>query len=218
MTNEDESLWIVLNGEIYNFQSCGDGSKAATPSSRQSDTEVILHLYEEKGERCVDELDGMFAFALWDARRAACCSRATAPARSRSTPTRRAASFAFASEPKALLAPSRRAARADEAASRTTSASATRPRPAPSTGRSRSSRRPHAVVIEAGAEPPRRYWRPAFGRRPAGAAGAAVRAGVARGGPRALGVHRRGGEAPDRGRARGRVPLGRHRLERRWSA
>jgi asparagine synthase (glutamine-hydrolysing) len=69
MTNEDESLRIVFNGEIYNHRSLrkeleGRGHRFKT----RSDTEAILHLYEERGERCVEGLRGMFALAIWDAR------------------------------------------------------------------------------------------------------------------------------------------------------
>ena len=67
MTNEDESLWIVFNGEIYNFMALRDFLLSKGHSFRtKSDTEVILHLYEEKGENCVNELNGIFAFAIWD--------------------------------------------------------------------------------------------------------------------------------------------------------
>ena len=69
MTNEDGSLWIVFNGEIYNFQALrerlvGKGHQFKT----KSDTEVILHLYEEEGAECARSLNGIFAFAIWDSR------------------------------------------------------------------------------------------------------------------------------------------------------
>ncbi len=69
MTNEDGSLWLVFNGEIYNFPELRRALAGRHSFKSQGDGEVILHLYEEKGEGAVAELDGMFAFALWDARR-----------------------------------------------------------------------------------------------------------------------------------------------------
>ncbi len=68
--NEDGALWIVYNGEVYNYPELR--SELVSKGHRfktHSDTEVILHLYEEIGERCVDRLNGMFAFAIWDSRR-----------------------------------------------------------------------------------------------------------------------------------------------------
>src|SRR5438128_8044947 len=67
MPNEDESVWVVLNGEIYNHAALRPrlGSRGHRYRTR-SDTETIVHLYEEEGERCVERLQGMFAFALWD--------------------------------------------------------------------------------------------------------------------------------------------------------
>lgn len=70
MTNEDGSLRIVFNGEIYNYRELRRDLQAKGHRFRsQSDTEVILHLFEEDGERCVDRLQGMFAFVIWDTRR-----------------------------------------------------------------------------------------------------------------------------------------------------
>jgi asparagine synthase (glutamine-hydrolysing) len=66
MTNEDGTVWIVFNGEIYNYQEIRDRLRESHQFSTDSDTEIILHLYEEKGEKCVEDLRGMFAFAIWD--------------------------------------------------------------------------------------------------------------------------------------------------------
>ncbi|MEK6715953.1 MAG: asparagine synthase (glutamine-hydrolyzing), partial [candidate division NC10 bacterium] len=70
MSNEDGSLWIIFNGEIYNYRELRPDLLARGHRFQsRSDTEVILHLFEDEGEACVDRLRGMFAFAIWDARR-----------------------------------------------------------------------------------------------------------------------------------------------------
>lgn len=67
--NEDGSIAVTLNGEIYNYRELAKLVEARGHQLRtQSDTETIAHLYEEFGEACVEHLHGMFAFALWDAR------------------------------------------------------------------------------------------------------------------------------------------------------
>jgi len=67
--NEDRTIWIVFNGEIYNFPELRSQLLARGHLfSTRSDTEVIIHLYEEYGAECVQKLRGMFAFALYDER------------------------------------------------------------------------------------------------------------------------------------------------------
>jgi asparagine synthase (glutamine-hydrolysing) len=69
ISNEDHSVWIVFNGEIYNYTELRDDLlKRGHRFKTKTDTEVIVHLYEEYGERCVEKLRGMFAFAIWDSR------------------------------------------------------------------------------------------------------------------------------------------------------
>lgn len=68
MSNENNTIWITFNGEIYNFQEIKNELKESHHFKTKSDTEVILHLYEEKGEECVKFLRGMFAFAIYDSR------------------------------------------------------------------------------------------------------------------------------------------------------
>jgi asparagine synthase (glutamine-hydrolysing) len=68
--NEDKTIWVAFNGEIYNFLELRqDLEKRGHHFYTHSDTEVIVHLYEEMGSNCVQKLRGMFAFAVWDTRR-----------------------------------------------------------------------------------------------------------------------------------------------------
>jgi asparagine synthase (glutamine-hydrolysing) len=105
LSNEDDSIWITYNGEIYNYRELREELIAAGHRFRtHTDTEVIVHLYEELGERCLERLRGMFAFAIWDER-----SRTLFAARDRfgQKPffyAERNGRFLFASEIKALLA------------------------------------------------------------------------------------------------------------------
>lgn len=104
LANEDDSLWIVFNGEIYNYRELRRNLEAKGHRFRtRSDTEVILHLFEDEGDHCVDRLRGMFAFVVWDTRR-----RRLFLARDRMGKKplyywQRGGLFLFASEIKALL-------------------------------------------------------------------------------------------------------------------
>jgi asparagine synthase (glutamine-hydrolysing) len=66
MTNEDGRFWIVFNGEIYNFLELRKDLEKRHKFKSRTDSEVLLHLYEEKGVDCLKYLRGMFAFAIWD--------------------------------------------------------------------------------------------------------------------------------------------------------
>ena len=105
MTNEDSSLWLVFNGEIYNFVELREElAKKGHTFYSKSDTEVILHAYEEWGHDCLARFNGMWAFALWDEKKQELfCARD----RFGIKPfyyTTAGGSFLFASEIKALLA------------------------------------------------------------------------------------------------------------------
>ena len=70
MSNEDESVWIVFNGEVYNYRELKPQLESLGHCFRtSSDTECIVHAYEQWGRDCVAHLRGMFAFAIWDDRR-----------------------------------------------------------------------------------------------------------------------------------------------------
>jgi asparagine synthase (glutamine-hydrolysing) len=70
MCNEDGTVWITYNGEVYNHRALRAELESKGHVYRSTtDTESILHLYEEEGPRCVERLHGMFAFAIWDTRR-----------------------------------------------------------------------------------------------------------------------------------------------------
>ena len=69
MSNENKTIWMVFNGEIYNYKSLkSELDQNGHHFASQTDCEVIIHLYEEEGIECIKRLNGMFAFALWDSK------------------------------------------------------------------------------------------------------------------------------------------------------
>ena len=166
MTNEDSSLWLTFNGEIYNFREIRRRLEPGHRFRSRTDGEVILHLYEEKGDDAVAELDGMFAFALWDARQ-----RRLLLARDRvgkkplfyhDGPRL----FAYASETKALLAHPGVPHERDPEALPLFLTYGYVPTPGTFYRGIRALPPGHSLAVtEEGAEEPKRYWRARFGVR-----------------------------------------------------
>lgn len=107
MPNENQTVWVSFNGEIYNFPELRRDLESRGHTFRsQADTEVLVHLYEERGDRLAERLRGMFAFAIWDVRRrrlVLCRDRlGIKPLYYR----REGRSIRFASEARALMYPS----------------------------------------------------------------------------------------------------------------
>ena len=161
MTNEDGTLWLVFNGEIYNYVELrGELIKAGHRFHSHSDTEVILHAYEEWDTGCLGRFNGMWAFALWDeGKKRLFCARDRLGIKPFYY-TQAGGSFLFASEIKALLAHPDAGRRPDERtlgtylnwgvldhSDRTMFAGIVQLEPA------------HAMVVTAaGPEKPFRYW------------------------------------------------------------
>ena len=105
MPNEDQTVWITFNGEIYNHRALRSELEAKGHRYRSNtDTETIIHLYEEEGPRCVERLQGMFAIAIWDERRQELFLARDRLGIKPLYYTQPPGGFAFASEIKALLA------------------------------------------------------------------------------------------------------------------
>lgn len=105
MSNEDKTFWLTFNGEIYNFQGIRDElvRKGHTFKSN-TDSEVILHSYEEWGAKCLNRFNGMFAFGLWDETKEQLFLARDRVGIKPLYYTRLNGSFIFGSEPKAIIA------------------------------------------------------------------------------------------------------------------
>lgn len=115
--NEDRTITIVFNGEIYNYRELrADLLRRGHRFETQTDTEVIVHLYEEYGEFCVKHLRGMFAFAIWDERERRLFAARDHLGQKPFFYVHRGDTFLFASEIKALLAADRSLAELNPAA------------------------------------------------------------------------------------------------------
>jgi asparagine synthase (glutamine-hydrolysing) len=103
--NEDRSVAVILNGEIYNYRELRERLRAAGHTfATQGDTEVVAHLYEEEGPGCVRSLEGMFALAVWDERRRSLLLARDRVGKKPLFYSQRADGFSFASELNALMA------------------------------------------------------------------------------------------------------------------
>src|ERR1035438_4455524 len=106
MSNREGTLWLAFNGEIYNFRQLRKELEdtGRHPFRTQSDSEVILHLYQEYGEDCVTRLRGMFAFAIWDSQKQSLFLARDRFGKKPLVYAEASGSLIFASELKALLA------------------------------------------------------------------------------------------------------------------
>ncbi len=104
ISNEDSTIWIVLNGEIYNFESLRAELLDQGHTFRTlSDTEVIVHLYEQYGQACLHRLRGMFAFAIWDSNKQVLFVARDRLGKKPLYYTHSASSLVFGSEMKAIM-------------------------------------------------------------------------------------------------------------------
>ena len=160
LCNEDASIWIVFNGEIYNHGELRVVLEAAGHRYRtSSDTETIVHAYEEWGDDCVNHFRGMFAFAIWDAPRQRLLLARDRLGIKPLYWTRSAGRLLFGSEIKAILASGLRArSTPTRPPCRNCLAPATSRAPRPVPGNPSAAARPHARPSSGGTAQTRRYW------------------------------------------------------------
>jgi asparagine synthase (glutamine-hydrolysing) len=164
--NEDRSVVVVLNGEIYNFRELReDLRRRGHTLATEGDTEAIVHLYEEHGERCVEYLHGMFAFALWDRRRRRLLVARDRLGKKPLLYAHRGGTLSFASEMGALLADPEIPREVDPEAVDRYLAYGYVPAPMSALRAVRKLSPAHTLVWEAGRIRLRRYWRLDYSRK-----------------------------------------------------
>jgi asparagine synthase (glutamine-hydrolysing) len=167
LTNEDGSVVVVCNGEIYNYLELAEELTRRGHRLRSaSDTEVIAHMYEELGDDCVERLRGMFAFALWDRRKRRLLLARDRVGKKPLFYAHRDGALCFASEPRAILSTGQLAVAVDHLAidlflhyqcvpaPRSAFAGLSKLRPA------------HTLAWHDGAISTRRYWKLSYRDRP----------------------------------------------------
>jgi asparagine synthase (glutamine-hydrolysing) len=164
--NEDRSVVVVLNGEIYNYRELrrelrGRGHRLAT----RGDTEVIAHLYEDYGPDCVRHLHGMFAFALWDRRRQRLLLARDRVGKKPLVYALRGGVLSFASEMQALLADDEIERNVDPAAIDAFLALGYVPTPLTAIQGVRKLPPAHTLLVENGRAELTRYWRLDYGKK-----------------------------------------------------
>ena len=164
MSNEDGSIWIALNGEIYNFESLREDLISRGHQFRSdSDTEVIVHLYEQYGAQCVARLRGMFALAIWDRPRRRLLLARDPLGKKPLFYVDDGVTIRFGSEPAAIVADPAFPRTADSEALHFYLAYGYVPHPLGAFAGMRKLPPAHTMVIEPGHKPVlARYWRPCF--------------------------------------------------------
>lgn len=160
IASEDGTIVVVCNGEIYNYRELrADLDRRGHRFSTESDVEVVVHLYEEFGEDCVDRLRGMFAFALWDRREQRLLLARDRVGKKPLFYARRGDRLWFASEPRAILATGAVPRAIDPEAIDLFLHYQSVPSPRSAFAAIRKLRPAHMLTWQSGAGSTRRYWK-----------------------------------------------------------
>jgi len=168
LANEDGSVVVACNGEIYNYLELTEELRGRGHHLRTaSDAEVIVHLYEELGDACVARLRGMFAFALWDRRKRRLLLARDRVGKKPLFYAQRDGALWFASEPRAILATGQVPADVDHRAIDLFLHYQCVPAPMSAFAALRKLRPAHTLAWSGGAISTRRYWKLSYRDRPA---------------------------------------------------